>query len=55
MDDTLYFEKDFVMSGYRAVAECLAGSSVCDSDSAFCCMTESLSNRYSNCHKSCGM
>ncbi len=45
LDDTLYLERDFVMSGYRAVAEHIAGSGICDIDSAFRCMTESFSTR----------
>jgi putative hydrolase of the HAD superfamily len=38
LDDTLYLENDFVMSGYRAVARFLADTDVCDFQNAFDCM-----------------
>jgi putative hydrolase of the HAD superfamily len=43
LDDTLYPEQDFVMSGYRAVAQFLADSHGCDFHSAFACMAETYS------------
>jgi putative hydrolase of the HAD superfamily len=45
LDDTLYLEKDFVMSGYQAVARYLADSNVCDSRSAFSCMAETFATQ----------
>lgn len=45
LDDTLYLEKDFVMSGYQAVGKYLADSNVCDRQSAFSCMAETFSTQ----------
>ena len=42
LDDTLYLESDFVMSGYRAVAQFLADTDVCDFQNAFDCMAETF-------------
>ena len=42
LDDTLYFERDFVMSGYRAVARHVADKSGCSYDTVFSAMTETL-------------
>ncbi len=40
LDDTLYSERDFVMSGYRAVARYLADTRRCSLDTAFSIMVE---------------
>lgn len=40
LDDTLYLERDFVMSGYRTVAQFLSNSDACDFESLFSCMAE---------------
>jgi putative hydrolase of the HAD superfamily len=42
LDDTLYLENDFVMSGYRAVARFLADTDVCGFQDAFDCMAETF-------------
>jgi putative hydrolase of the HAD superfamily len=44
LDDTLYLERDFVMSGYQAVARHLADTGICDHQSAFSCMTGTFSS-----------
>jgi putative hydrolase of the HAD superfamily len=43
LDDTLYLERDFVMSGYQAVANYLADSNICNFESAFSCMAGAFS------------
>jgi putative hydrolase of the HAD superfamily len=45
MDDTLYPEKDFVLSGYRAVAQFLSDSDICDYQSAYSCMAETYATK----------
>jgi putative hydrolase of the HAD superfamily len=40
LDDTLYPESAFVLSGYRAVARFIADSNLCDFDIAYSCMAE---------------
>jgi putative hydrolase of the HAD superfamily len=45
LDDTLYLERDFVMSGYQAVAKYLADSNICDFQSAFSCMAGAFSSQ----------
>ena len=42
LDDTLYLEKEFVVSGYRAVARKVAATCGCDFAAAFDCMMYSL-------------
>jgi putative hydrolase of the HAD superfamily len=42
LDDTLYLERDFVMSGYRAVARHLAASNQCSFESVLSTMMEIL-------------
>ena len=42
LDDTLYPEKEFAMSGYHAVAQSLADSNICDFESAYSCMAEAF-------------
>ncbi len=42
LDDTLYSERDFVVSGYRAVARYLADNHGCDYDDAFSTMMAAL-------------
>ena len=42
LDDTLYCEKDFVMSGYRAVARYLFDRGSCSFEKAFSLMTETF-------------
>jgi putative hydrolase of the HAD superfamily len=42
LDDTLYPEKDFLRSGYRAVARYVADSSVCSFDHVFSTMMTAL-------------
>lgn len=45
LDDTLYVERDFVMSGYRAVARHLADANCCSFDSAFSTMAEAFDTK----------
>jgi putative hydrolase of the HAD superfamily len=40
LDDTLYPESEFVLSGYRAVAQFVADSDLCDFDTAYSCMAK---------------
>ncbi len=42
LDDTLYCEKDFVESGYKAVARHLSGSIGCDFNSLYAMMLDTL-------------
>jgi putative hydrolase of the HAD superfamily len=42
LDDTLYSERDFAMSGYRAVAQYLADSGDCDFQTALSCMAKTF-------------
>ena len=42
LDDTLYVEKDFVRSGYRAVARHLADTGLCTFETAYQTMIETL-------------
>lgn len=39
LDDTLYRERDFVMSGYRAVAQYMSARCRCSFEDAFSCMS----------------
>jgi putative hydrolase of the HAD superfamily len=45
LDDTLYPERDFVMSGYRAVARHVAGGFGCNFECALSTMTGALNTR----------
>jgi putative hydrolase of the HAD superfamily len=45
LDDTLYLERDFVMSGYQAVAKYLADSNICEFQSAFSCMAHAFATQ----------
>jgi putative hydrolase of the HAD superfamily len=45
LDDTLYVERDFVMSGYRAVANHLADTGRCPYDRTFPVMVETFETR----------
>jgi putative hydrolase of the HAD superfamily len=45
LDDTLYVEKDFVMSGYRAVANHLADTGRCPFEGTFPMMVETYETR----------
>lgn len=45
LDDTLYLEKDFVMSGYRAVARHLAETQCCHYETALSIMLEAFQTK----------